>query len=284
MTIRALYQTFLDQLLPLYPISEAEQIRQMAFESMASISRSDIVMHPEKIISSNQEQQLMDALSKLCEYIPIQYVLGESWFYKLRFEVNESVLIPRPETEELVTAAIQRLLPQDNPRVLEIGTGSGCIPISIKKNVAAASITSIDISKESLQVAAKNALTHSTEIEFVQCDFLEDSSWNAFGQFDLIISNPPYIPKSEIHTMDKHVTAHEPHLALFVADQEPCIFYKKIAQFGIDHLHLAGIIMVEVHEKYAHEAAATFAQKGYTTSIQKDFFGKERMVFVTLCQ
>jgi release factor glutamine methyltransferase len=283
MTIRDLYQTYLDQLSPFYPTSEAEQIRQMAFETLAFITRSDILMHPEKTLSSEQEQRLMDALSKLCEYIPIQYVLGESWFYKLRFEVNEAVLIPRPETEELVTAAIQRVSTQHNPRVLDIGTGSGCIPIAIKKNIPAACISSIDISKEALQVAAKNALTHSTEIDFIQCDFLEDSNWNTFDQYDLIISNPPYIPKLEMHTMDKHVTAHEPHLALFVADQEPFIFYEKIALFGINHLHPSGMIMVEVHEKYANEVAAVFTQKGYFTDIQKDFFGKERMVFATLC-
>ena len=133
MTIKALYQTYVERLLPLYPPNEAEQIRQMAFESLASITRSDVVMYPENNLSSEQEIPLLEALAKLCANEPIQYILGECWFYKLRFKVNKAVLIPRPETEELVAAAIHHLHTYSKPRVLEIGSGSGCIPIVLKK-------------------------------------------------------------------------------------------------------------------------------------------------------
>lgn len=282
MTIKALYQTYVERLLPLYPPNEAKQIRQMAFESLASITRSDVVMYPEKNLSSEQEIPLLEALAKLCANEPIQYILGECWFYKLRFKVNKAVLIPRPETEELVAAAIHHLHTYSKPRVLEIGSGSGCIPIAIKKNVPASIITSIDISEEALQVATENAHKHFTEIEFVQNNFLEDCHWNTFEQYDLIISNPPYIPITELGTMDKHVTDHEPHVALFVSDEQPLIFYEKIAQFGQQHLTPSGSIMVEIHEDYARSVATLFTEKGYTTTIQKDFFGKDRMVFAIL--
>ena len=161
---------------------------------------------------------------------------------------------------------------------MDIGTGSGCIAIAVKKNIPAAMITAIDVSEGALLVAKENATTQQTDIGFLQVDFLDEAQWNTLPKFDIIISNPPYIPINEKEKLDINVTAFEPHQALFVPDNSPLLFYEKIATFGKTHLSRGGKIFMETHEDYAKETASLFKQHYKEVTIQKDIFDKERMV------
>jgi len=285
MTAIELYQLYLNELMTIYPKSEAENIRTRTFESLASMSRSELIKNPAKILTPEISKALLDGLAQLKQQKPLQYLLGESWFYKLPFKVSPAVLIPRPETEELVELAIDFIKKEGiGKKVLDIGTGSGCIPISIKKNIEGSDMTSIDISGEALAIAKENALTHATEINFQQCDFLEEKNWEHLDKYDVIISNPPYIPEEEKNLLDKNVTMFEPHIALFVEDKHPLIFYEKIADFGKTHLAKNGVVLLETHENYADKVAALFNDKGYLSTIKKDMYDKKRMVIATHCR
>jgi len=282
MTAGILFRSYIDTLKQLYNSSEAANIAHWVFESMAGISRSDLIRNPGLPIPENQLPVLQNALVALRNHEPVQYVTGESWFYKLKFKVNKAVLIPRPETEELVSAALNFLGNNPEASVLDIGTGSGCIPVSLKKNSPALQLTAMDISPEALALAAENAAFNEAPVHFIQNDFLDEESWEAFGQYDLIISNPPYIPWSEKDTMDKNVTAFEPAQALFVPDDQPVIFYEKIAAFGKTHLKANGIILAEIHENFAQSVGKAFSNNGYDYTIMKDMYEKERMIMASL--
>jgi release factor glutamine methyltransferase len=197
----------------------------------------------------------------------------------MKLKVNENVLIPRPETEELVGMIITNNQQNSDIKILDIGTGSGCIPIALKKHLPDAVITSIDFSEGAILVAKENASIQNTAIQFIHVDFLDESGWTSFPKFDVIVSNPPYIPLNEKEKMDKNVTAYEPGMALFVPDNDPLLFYKKIAAFGKKHLNPEGKIYLETHEDYAKETAAAFTALQYEhVVIKEDMFGKERMV------
>jgi release factor glutamine methyltransferase len=196
--------------------------------------------------------------------------------------VNDHVLIPRPETEELVEQLIKdRKSKLTDPPILDIGTGSGCIPIAIKKNLPASIVTAIDVSKDALALAKENAAMHNAYISFIQMDFLDETTWQSLPAFEIIISNPPYISLNEKENLGKNITGFEPHLALFVPDNAPLIFYEKIARFGRDHLLPNGKIYLEIHEDHAKETAALFMNYYQTVMIKKDMYGKERMILVT---
>ncbi len=280
--LKDLYRNFLVQLQKIYSLSESTAITDWVFEKMASLKRSDILKSPEKIITPVADKLIQSTLQELLLHKPIQYVLGEAWFYRMKFKVNEHVLIPRPETEELVEQLIKdRKSKLTDPVILDIGTGSGCIPIAIKKNLPASRLTAIDVSKDALALAKENATLHNAHIHFTQLDFLDESTWPSLPVCDIIISNPPYIPVREKEKLEKHVTAFEPHLALFVPNDSPLIFYEKIAAFGRNNLLPNGKIYLETHEDHAKETAALFRKDYQTVMIKKDMYGKERMILVT---
>ena len=282
MMIKDLYRNFLVQLQKIYSLSEATSITEWVFEKMASLKRSDILKNPEKKITPAADKLIQETLQELLLHKPIQYVLGEAWFYRMKFKVNAHVLIPRPETEELVEQLItDRKSKLTDPAILDIGTGSGCIPIAIKKNLPASKLTAIDVSKDALALANENAKLHNAHINFILLDFLDESAWPTLPLFDIIISNPPYIPINEKEKLAKNVTGFEPHLALFVPDKSPLLFYEKIAAFGRDHLLPNGKIYLETHESFAQQAAALFRTHYQTVMIKKDMYGKERMVIIT---
>ena len=282
MTIKDLYRNFLVQLQKIYSLSEATVITDWVFEKMASLKRTDILKNPEKEITATSDKLIQTTLQELLLHKPVQYVLGEAWFYHMKFKVNEHVLIPRPETEELVEQLIRdRKSKLTDPAVLDIGTGSGCISIAIKKNLPASKVTAIDISENAIALAKENAAMHNAHISFEQLDFLDEPTWPSLPLFDIIISNPPYIPINEKEKLGKNVTDFEPHLALFVPDNSPLIFYEKIAAFGTQHLLPGGKIYVETHEDYATGTAALFINQYETVMIKKDMFGKERMIVIT---
>ena len=282
MMIKELYRNFLVQLQKIYSLSEATAITEWVFEKMASLKRSDIVKNPEKKITPAADKLIQETLQELLSHKPVQYVLGEAWFYRMKFKVNAHVLIPRPETEELVEQLIaDRKSKLTDPAILDIGTGSGCIPIAIKKNLPASKLTAVDISKDALALATDNAALHNAHVNFILLDFLDESTWPSLPLFDIIISNPPYIPIHEKEKLAKNVTSFEPHLALFVPDKSPLIFYEKIAAFGREHLLPNGKIYLETHEDFAHQTAALFRTHYQTVMIKKDMYGKERMLIIT---
>jgi release factor glutamine methyltransferase len=280
MTIKEIHTKYLQTLKQIYSEGEASKMIEMIFEHTTQINKQHIILKGEEELDETIEKQLQEAFEKLLQHYPVQYIIGETWFYNLKFIVNKTVLIPRPETEELVFEAIQFLKNNGSKKVIDIGTGSGCIPISIKKNIEAANIISLDISEAALDIAKKNAILNNVHIDFRQIDFLNEDDYEELGEFDLIISNPPYIPEQEEQIMDKNVTLHEPHIALFVPQQQPLLFYEKILSFAEKHLAANGKIMLEIHEDLANETAALFTEKNYSVEIKKDMQGKDRMLII----
>ena len=280
MKLNEFYRHYLSKLKLIYVENEASNITKMVFESLANISRADVLRNPEMEIEANTFPSLNQALDQLLKHQPIQYVLGEAWFYHLKFKVSDAVLIPRPETEELVEIAIQHLKQKNQKKLLDIGTGSGCISISLKKNIPEINITSVDLSTKAIEIASENADNHQIKIYFKVLDFLDENSWQNLDAYDVIISNPPYIPNVEIQSMDKHVTEFEPHLALFVPDEDPLIFYKAILRFAKNHLNKNGNIFLETHENFADEVCSLFKDAGYEATVKNDLFDKPRMVLI----
>ncbi len=283
MTIQQQYRFFLQQLQIIYTLNEATIITDWIFESLAGIKRFEVVKNPTQLLTEPLKEELKNALIALLQHKPIQYVTGEAFFYNLKFKVDKSVLIPRPETEELVKLVIDysKSINFKNGRILDIGTGSGCIAIALKKQLPAATVTAIDISANALVIAKENALVHNTDIEFLEIDFLDRTQWPLLPIVDIIISNPPYIPLNELEKLEKNVTDFEPHQALFVPDNFPLLFYKNIASFAANHLNPGGKIFMETHEDLAKDTMALFVQNFKEAIIKKDIFGKERMVVAT---
>lgn len=280
MTIQQQYRFFLQQLQIIYTLNEATIITDWVFESLAGIKRFEVVKNPNHLLTNDLKENFKNALIALLQHTPVQYVTSEAWFYNMKFKVDKNVLIPRPETEELVKIVLESAKKSKSPtlNILDIGTGSGCIAIAIKKNFASGIITAIDISEEALKLAKENAIHHEAEIEFLAFDFLNTSQWKLLPAFDIIVSNPPYIPLSEKEKLEKNVANFEPHQALFVPDNAPLLFYKKIAAFAVNHLNPDGKIFMEIHEEFAKETMALFTENFSRVVINKDIFGKDRMV------
>jgi release factor glutamine methyltransferase len=284
------YDELSNSLLSIYEKAEAEVVAKIVIEFVSNTSLNAI---KEKVISGDEAERIKIIQQQLLSHRPVQYVLNEAWFYGLKFEVNESVLIPRPETEELVDMIVQEVsIESSNSKlrtqnlklsILDIGTGSGCIPISIKKNIPYADVSAIDVCGEALHTAMNNAVTHEAEINFQLLDFLDEPKWNELGQFDIIVSNPPYIKTSESKTMSKHVLQYEPQKALFVPDEDALLFYKKIADFSLQHLKPNGAVYVEINQQLGKETAEIFIERGFkNVEWKKDMSGNERFVKATL--
>jgi release factor glutamine methyltransferase len=270
------------QLYTIYDEGESTAIIKLVAEHFLNTTKST------EAPTAIQEEELKRITNELLSHHPVQYVLNEAWFYKLKFEVNESVLIPRPETEELVDMIIKEVKAKPFTihhslfTILDIGTGSGCIPVSIKKNIPEAEVSAVDVCSEALHVAMNNAVTHETEINFHLLDFLDESKWNELGLFDFIISNPPYIKTSESKTMSEHVLQYEPHKALFVPDEDALLFYRKIADFALTHLAPNGKVYVEINQQLGKETANMFLERGFKDVVlMKDMSGNERFLKIS---
>lgn len=277
MEIGKLYNHFREELGKIYAKGEAAAITVLVFEH-AGFPKSRLQSKAAGELDEEMQVKMTGWLNQLKKQVPVQYVLGHAWFYKLKFNVSPAVLIPRPETEELVKYTLEFLEQVKNPVVLDIGTGSGCIAIVVKKNQPAAQVTAVEVSSEALLVAKENAAVQEVTIDFTEMNFLQTGNWNKLGLFDCIISNPPYIPLQEAAYLDKNVTDHEPHKALFVPNDRPLIFYESIASFANKHLKENGKIFLETHENLAEKTAAGFREKGFTAEVLKDIFGKQRFV------
>ncbi|NIM33988.1 MAG: peptide chain release factor N(5)-glutamine methyltransferase [Hydrotalea flava] len=279
MTIKTAYQQLLLALFELYNDREAANIADMVIEAITGFNKINRIVHPEITLNQVQKAILQQYSDELAQYKPVQYVLKKAWFFGLPFFVNESVLIPRPETEELVAWLLQEAKNIELPvSVLDIGCGSGCIPITIKHQRPDFNVIGVDISEKALSVAKQNAVTHQTNINFKTIDILNTYNWSLLDRYDFIISNPPYIGWLEKKSMAKQVVEFEPHEALFVPDNDPLLFYKTIAQFSKSHLNPNGLLFLEVNENLALETEKELQVLGYTTFLRKDLQGKNRML------
>jgi release factor glutamine methyltransferase len=226
-----------------------------------------------------EEARVKDYTERLKQQEPVQYILREAWFGNQKFYVDPQVLIPRPETEELVDWIIQDHRTAASPlRILDIGTGSGCIPITLKKNTPNAEVWAIDISEGALRVAQQNAEKIGAAVQFLQLDILDTGNWSSLPVFDIIVSNPPYIPEHNKASMQANVLEHEPHIALFVPDTDALVFYKAIADFAISHLTPNGLLYLEIHEDLGQAVLEMLAGKGFEALLKKDMQQKDRMV------
>lgn len=278
MSIELAYRQLANNLQSLYDQREANAIANLVMEKITGLNRVDRLMVHTRGLTDQEAHQFEQYCQSLMAGQPVQYVLEEAWFAHFPFYVNHWVLIPRPETEELVEWIRVENGNIMGLRVLDIGTGSGCIPIALKKQMPGASIMSIDKSKEALAVAAKNALTLTAVIELKEIDFLDQVQWEQLGEIDLIVSNPPYIMESEKRGMASHVLDHEPNMALFVSDADPLLFYRNIALFGQTHLSTNGTVYLEINQALGKEVCELFENMGYFTELKQDLQGKDRMV------
>jgi release factor glutamine methyltransferase len=280
MTIQQARQEALIQLKSLYDEREAANIADWVMEHITGQKRIDRLLNNQALLTTVQLQKLNTILPQLAAHKPVQYVLNEAWFAGIKFFVNDHVLIPRPETEELVEWIVEESLKLEvrSLKLLDVGTGSGCIPISVKKKMSELSVTSIDVSENALLVARKNAVSLETDIQFLHIDFLNEETWSRLPVFDIIVSNPPYIKQSEHSSMSKNVTDFEPSVALFVPDEDALLFYRKIAVFAKTHLSQQGFIFLEINEALGKETVDLYEKEGYTVVLRKDLQGKERMV------
>ena len=265
---------FESELDSIYPKTEIQSFYRLAIQHYLNLSRIDAAMNPGLLISVEDLKKLTACLKDLKFEKPIQYILGSTEFFGLTFEVNESVLIPRPETEELVAWILENT--KDNFKVLDIGTGSGCIPISIAKNTTA-QVNAIDVSNEALNVAIKNAALNEVEVNFIHQDILKTDSLEK--QYNIIVSNPPYVLNAEKEQMKPNVLEFEPHLALFVENNDPLIFYKKIAQLSSLALKPEGFLFFEINQAYGSEVVELLKKLNLKNiELRKDIFGADRMV------
>ena len=260
---------------------EIQSMVYLLLENLFSLSRAEILLGKEVTIPETDYSRLNEIIRRINSNEPIQYILGTTTFYGRNFKVNDSVLIPRPETEELVRLVVTYLNRVTNPgrpfRILDIGTGSGCISITLALEIKTADIYATDVSLQSLDVARENALRLNAGIQFIAHDILRDEL--PVKNLDAVISNPPYIPWAERQTMNRNVIGFEPHLALFVSDDDPLIFYRVIVEKSRLALVSKGLLAVEVNERFGNEVALLFTTGGLTdVEIIKDLSGKERIV------
>ncbi len=282
-TIKDVFTAFKQTLESIYDPNEIEALTLMSIAEITNLSKAYIKAFPEKELTVQQCEMLNDTLSRLQTSEPIQYILGKTEFYGLQFKVNASVLIPRPETEELVEWAIAEVKSQKSKvKILDIGTGSGCIAISLKKNLPNADVSAIDISPEALKTARENAELNKVEIDFIHTDILSHHLQPATHNpqlYSLIISNPPYVTLDDKTQMHTNVTDFEPHTALFVPEDDPLIFYKAIADFAIKNLASDGLLFLEINENLGNETVDLLNDKGFKNiELRKDMSGRDRMI------
>ncbi|TWI98055.1 release factor glutamine methyltransferase [Mucilaginibacter frigoritolerans] len=279
-TIKDVFADYKKELQPLYDINEIEAITLLVISEIADLSKAKIKAFPETEIKDEVAGKVDNILAELKTGKPVQYILGKTEFYGLPFYINSAVLIPRPETEELVEWLLQSIADKKVPvgSILDIGTGSGCIAISLKKNLSGFEVSAIDISSDALDIARINAKLNQVEVNFIQQDILSYSE-SEVPKFSIIISNPPYVTLHDKTQMHSNVTDFEPHTALFVPENDPLIFYKAIADFALINLHPGGVLFFEINESYGEETINMLKDKSFKNiELRKDMSGRDRMI------
>ena len=284
MTLINIKNTFHSELKNLFPINEIDTFFYLLTETYLKLKRVDVALNPDKEINKAIEKKFYSALAKLKKEIPIQYIIRETEFYGLPFYVDKNVLIPRPETEELVSWIVREVkIKKPSPsklepyNILDIGTGSGCIAIALAKNLPQVKIWALDVSKKAIEVAQNNAKLNQVNIQFLNKDILTLKSLPV--KFDSIVSNPPYVRELEKNEIKNNVLQNEPHLALFVKDNDPLLFYGKIADFAKENLKPKGKLYFEINQYLGKETVQLLKEKGFKNiELKKDIFGKDRMI------
>ena len=280
---------FKSELKDLYESDEVKNFISIAFENILDYTKTDLTLNMENTMSESELLKFNNVVKDLKKHNPIQYIFGRTNFYGLDFIVNENVLIPRPETEELVDLIVKDYstlnIQHSAFNILDIGTGSGCIAIALKKNIPNANVYALDISEKALKISEKNAKQNNVQINFVQADILV-SPIRPFTdspiQFDIIVSNPPYVTHSDKKDMKKNVLDYEPPVALFVDDTDQLIYYKAISDFALKNLMTKGKLYFEINEKYGNELVNLIKEKGFkNVRIQKDINNKNRILQCT---
>ena len=276
MTVDRIIENFITKLKGFYSLKESRSLAYLAIESKMGLNRHQIFIQNDREVESYTESELLKVLEELETGRPIQYILSETEFCGLKFSVDENVLIPRPETEELIYWIKENIA--EYSRILDIGTGSGCIAVALKHFLPKAEVFALDVSEKALEVARKNAIINNSEIYFVQKNILNDRLID-LPQFDVIVSNPPYVTVSEQNTMHRNILNFEPYSALFVPDDKPLLFYNCIAEVSREKLINGGSLYFEINEQFGDEVKKMLLNFGfYQVNVKRDLHGKERMV------
>lgn len=276
MKLKDIQEKFHTSLDAIYPKEEVDNFFFLLSEAHFNVKRIDLAMDTKMQVENTHD--ILEALSLLKQQKPIQYILGETEFFGLPFKVNNSVLIPRPETEELVAWVLNEVDTSKNINILDIGTGSGCIAISLAKSLPKASVYALDVSEKAIAVAKQNAVLNTAEVEFIRADILSDTG-DLTQKFDVIVSNPPYVRALEKNKMQPNVLEHEPHLALFVANNNPLLFYEAISKYAKKALRANGQLFFEINEYLGAETVNVLHNHNFNNiQLKQDIFGKDRMV------
>jgi release factor glutamine methyltransferase len=294
MILKSLRTYFNNELLGYYPETEVNAFFYLLTEAILNMKRIDVTQHIEDSISGQSYEQFQEAISELQNYKPIQYIIGETEFYGLKIKVDNSVLIPRPETEELVDWIIKENQSKESISILDIGTGSGCIAIALAKQMPNAKVFALDISKEALKIAKQNAALNNVEVVFIKADILSFCHSEPFDfcsrqareesqKYDIIVSNPPYVRELEKDKMTDNVLKYEPHLALFVKDDDALIFYRKIVTLSKLLLNKNGQLYFEINEYLGNDTKVLMEEENFKNiTLKQDVFEKDRMIKGTI--
>ena len=277
--VRDIERYFHSELSDLYPKGEIDMFTAMLFEEYLGWSKAQLLLHREETVNQSDLLKFHWAVEDLKKHRPIQHIIGHTDFCECKIAVSEDVLIPRPETEEILLSVIDKVPP--HARVLDLCTGSGCLAIALAKLRPEAQVFAIDISEKALDLAQKNASENAAAVTFMQCDLLQGEPAIPSPAFDLIISNPPYVKESERAEMEPNVLDYEPEIALFVPDDDPLLFYRAIAQYAATHLREGGLLVLEINEHLGEETCSLLRGLGFSTTLQKDFRDKDRSIIAT---
>ncbi len=278
-----IYKYYRSVLSEIYGEDESESMIAILFEDFFCLKRHEVMADTARRLSESELLTLHFAVKDILNHHPIQYITGSTWFYGKKYIVNDSVLIPRRETEELCHWIIEdyknKVNQDPNLKILDIGTGSGCIAITLKHKLNNSKVFALDISEDALKVASSNAIKIGADISFICADVLDVSAMHSFDLFDIIVSNPPYVRESEKKLMNANVTDFEPHLALFVTDEEPLVYYEMISDFSLTHLNKGGSLYFEINEYLSNELRNMLSGKGFILiEIKNDMQDKPRMI------
>ena len=264
----------------LAPVYSPRELQQVVFELLEhfGFTRVQVIAYPDAKISETDYEQLQLMLKRLADGEPLQYVVGTEWFMDMPFSVCRDVLIPRPETEELVRLIVGRCK-RPSPRIADVGTGSGCIAVSLAKLIDGAQVTAVDVSASAIEVARRNAEQNSAQVEFVRADILADNQLFVPSSLDIVVSNPPYVTETDKNQMSRNVLDFEPHLALFVPDSDPMLFYRRIAELAQQWLKSGGMLFFEINERFGTETVQLLENMRFdNVELHCDFYEKNRMV------
>ena len=285
MRLKDLKDIFHKELDEIYGKEEVNSFFFMLINEFYNVHRIELALQPETAITKEEQEPVFKALDDLKKQIPIQHILGKTEFFGIQLHVNNKVLIPRPETEELVHWILDTVEKRDNLKILDIGTGSGCITISLAKNLQNAKVYALDVSPEALKIAIENAKLNNVGVEFIEADILNPETWDLEFKnlkFDVIVSNPPYVRQQEKQEINNNVLENEPHLALFVKDDDALQFYKAISRFSNNNLSEEGLLFFEINEYLGNEMIQLLEKDNFNNiELKKDMFGKNRMIKAT---